>query len=108
MGDLCHNVTNSMLNYLQGGTLYNLLNYYINCKGINPFEKPYDSVADSLDVFTYFIEHVETAMQSSGQTCAYLTPAQAGITKMKEGLAKVLTAFECKPFSLAWKVSSLS
>jgi len=99
MGDLCYNVTNSILSYLQSGTLYNLLNYYINCEGINPFKKPYDTVANSLDAIIAIIDVTKTI----DPTCAYLVGAQTGISVMKTNLAVVLTAFECSPFSLAWK-----
>jgi hypothetical protein len=98
MGDLCYNVTGSLLGYLQGGTIYNLLNYYINCEGTNPFKEPYDTVANSLDTFATVIDSIK----SQYGACAYLTPAQTGIAAIKVNLAKVLSAFECSPFSLAW------
>jgi hypothetical protein len=82
--------------------MYNLLNYYINCAGINPFKKPFDSVDNSLGVFSATLSNVAAAYQQQGKTCQYLGDAQSQVQLMRDGLKKILSVFDCAPFSNAW------
>ena len=79
-------------------TLYNLLNYYINCIGINPFEEPYDSVNNSLNVFSNVLTNVP-----SSPPCPYVSDAQIQLVIMKKGTSILLEVFDCSIFSNSWK-----
>jgi hypothetical protein len=90
---------------LKSGTLYNLLNYYINCIGINPFQEPYDNVNNSLNVFSNVLTNAQQVSSSSqSPSCpTYISNAQIQLVTMKKGLSILLEVFNCSIFSNAWK-----
>lgn len=105
-GDMCFDVTNNLVNISPVGALRDLLRYFTQGIGSNPFQTPYDKVNVALTA----IETGLSALITSGGTCTsanapyygYITSAVSQVTKAKVDLTGINSAFDSAPYQKSY------
>jgi len=100
-GDLCYDVTDNIVSAAPAGDLKDILRYYTQCAGTNPFDSPFDTVESA-------ITGLENGFTTLAGTCnsptqdGYIVSAQAAVASIKTSLGGINSAFECGPYMSAY------
>lgn len=105
-GDLCFDVSNNLVNTSPVGDIRELLRYYTQGIGSNPFQSPYDKVNNALTT----IETGLNALISGNGACTsandpyygHIIDAISQVTKTKLDLTGINSAFDSAPFQKSY------
>ena len=97
--DLCFDVTDNLVSAAPAGSMKDILKYFTQCSGVNPFDSPATSVKNAISGLNSGLDALTTAGCTQS---ANIAAAKVQVGNVDTGYGGIQAAFNCGPFMSAY------